>query len=1056
MILSDVSIRRPVLALVMSLLLLIFGLVAFSRLAVREMPDVQSPSVSIVTTYEGAAPDIIENQVSKPLEDQLSGISGIRNIISTSRKGRSSITIEFQQGWNMLEALSDIRDGVSRARRQLPDDIDEPVVSRDNGEGEVAIWLNFSSQLMDRVALTDYANRSLIKSLSLVNGVSSVNLSGDLEKVMYIRLNTAQMSGLGVAVNDVLNALARENIELPGGEIRNASMVFPVQLERQFQDAASFRRLPLLTQASGKILYLGDVADIEEGAKNEASAYQRNGQVSIGIGIIPQSTANPLEMANGVVREVERLQRFLPAGAELVVDYNSTLFIRQAIDEVYLTLAIAAALVVAVLYLFIGQWRATLIPAVTVPVSLVAACIGAWYFGFSINLITLLALILAIGLVVDDAIVVVENIHHHLQQGRSPLLAAWHGTREVGFAVVATTAVLIMVFLPIAFMQGMMGRLFTEFAVFLALAVFFSALVALTLSPAMAARLLKSHDQSNALTRRLEAGMTRLEQSYRRGLAWLLQRPWIAPLVMLLVLIAIAALYVRVPTNLAPVEDRGVIYVMVRGAEGTSIERMKKNMQLVEQRLLPLVGQGVVSAISFSTPAFGRGGDQTGMVTVQLTDWAERQETAQQFLTRLPRLLQGIPDISLRPFQPGFRGRSQAPVQFVLQGSDYAELNQWALQLKQAVAQSSVLENPDLDYTEQTPELRVRVERERAAELGIPLQDIGQALQTLLGGTSKTTFIEKGEEYDVYVRADPQRFISGNDLSHLYLRSAKGDMVTLSTLAQVEVIASAQRLGHYQRQKAITLSAYLPAGQTQGTALAWLDQWAADHLPAGITVDYAGESKDYRDSQGDVLAVFALALLVAFLVMAAQFESFLNPLVVMFTVPLGILGGLLGLWLLGLSLNLYSQIGMLLLIGMVTKNGILIVEFANQLRSRGQDFVSAILDAAVRRLRPILMTSATAIIAAIPLMLSRGAGYESRVAVGTVVFFGMLVATCVTLVLVPAFYRLLARHTQAPERQGQLLEQALAAERTTRHAGDAVGGSSPDPAADSANPSAHP
>ena len=1029
MILSDISIRRPVLALVVSLLLLIFGLVALSRLPVREMPDVQSPSVSIVTTYEGAAPDIVENQVSKPLEDQLSGISGIRTIYSTSRKGRSSITIEFQQGWNMLEALSDIRDAVSRARNELPDDIDEPLVSRDNGEGEVAIWLNFSSRQMDRVALTDYTNRHLIKSLSLVNGVSSVNLSGDLQRVMYIRLNPTKMSGLGVAVNDVLDALDRENVELPGGEIRNESMVFPVQLQREYHDAASFRRLPVLTQSGGQTIYLGDVADVEVGAKNELSAYQRNGKVSIGIGIIPQSTANPLEMADSVIREVERLQRFLPAGAELVVDYNSTLFIRQAIDEVYTTLAIAGVLVIGVLYLFIGQWRATLIPAVTVPISLIAACIGAWYFGFSINLITLLALILAIGLVVDDAIVVVENIHHHLALGKLPLLAAWHGSREVGFAVLATTAVLVMVFLPIAFMQGMIGRLFTEFALFLALAVSFSALVALTLSPAMAARLLRSHDRSNGLTQRLEQGMGWLESRYRQALRLLLRRPWLAPCVMVGVLLAIGVLYLRVPSNLAPVEDRGVIYVMVKGAEGTSIERMKRNMQQVESRLLPLVGKGVISAISFSTPAFGGSSDQTGMVTIQLTDWAHRDETAQQLLKRLPSLLQGIPDISLRPFQPGFRGRSQAPVQFVLQGSEYAELNHWAQALKQAVAHSGVVENPDLDYTEQTPELRVRVDGERAAELGVSQKDIGQALQTLLGGSSKTSFTERGEEYDVYVRADQQKFINGNDLSHLYLRTSHGDMVSLASLAHFEVVATAQRLGHYQRQKSITLNGYLPAGATQGAALAWMDSWAEQHLPAGITVDYAGESKDFRDSQGDVLAVFALAVLVAFLVMAAQFESFLNPLVVMFTVPLGILGGLLGLWLLGLRLDLYGQIGMLLLIGMVTKNGILIVEFANQLRSRGREFESAIIEAAVRRLRPILMTSATAIIAAIPLMLSRGAGYESRVAVGTVVFFGMLLATLVTLFMVPAWYRLVARHTRSPESESQRLAQALAEER---------------------------
>ena len=1024
--LSDISIRRPVAALVFSLLLLVFGLVALSRLPVRELPNVQSAAMTITTTYDGAAPDIVESQITKPLEDQLSGISGIRTIQSTSRKGRSSISIEFRQGWNMLEASADVRDAVSRAQKQLPDDSDEPVVTKDNGDGDVAIWLNFSSQHMDRVELTDYANRVLLKTLSLIDGVSSVSLSGDLERVMYIRLKPDRMAGLGIAVNDVLTALEQENVELPGGEIRNDSMVFPVQLPRLFRDADSFRQLRIRTLADGRTLTLADIADIEPGAKNEQSAYQRNGVVSIGLGIIPQVTANPLEMANGVQAEVARLQQFLPPGAQLEVDYNSTEFIRQAIHEVYMTLAIAALLVVVVLYLFIGQWRATLIPAITVPVSLVAACIGAWYLGFSINMLTLLALILAIGLVVDDAIVVVENIHHHLQLGRSPLLAAWHGTREVGFAVVATTLVLMMVFLPITMMQGMIGRLFTEFAVFLSLAVFCSALIALTLSPAMASKLLRRSPQGAAQAGVLDRAMDWLAARYRAVLQAVLARRWLAPLCMLLVLAAMAFLYWRVPSQLAPVEDRGVIYVLVKGAEGTSIERMKRNMAQVEQRLLPLVGQGVVKAISFSTPAFGRGGDQTGMVIVQLTDWAQRQQSAQQFLAAMPKLLSGIPDITLRPFQPGFRGRSQAPVQFVLQGSDFAELNRWAQKLQTAAEASGVVINPDLDYSEKTPELSVNVDSRRAAELGIPLRDIGQALQTLLGGSSRTTYVDRGEEYDVYVRADQRQFNQAGDLNQLYLRTASGSMVPLASLAQIKLQASAQRLGHYQRQKAITLSAFAAPDRTLGEALSWLDNWARANLPAGISTDYAGESLEYRDSQGDIGLVFALSLLVAFLLLAAQFESFINPLVVMLTVPLGILGGLLGLWCGGLSLNLYSQIGLLLLIGMVTKNGILIVEFANQLRSRGLGFEQAILDASVRRLRPILMTSATAIMAAIPLILSRGAGYESRVAVGTVVFAGMVLATLVTLVIVPAMYHLLARHTRAPEYRAQQLaaEQA--------------------------------
>ncbi len=660
------------------------------------------------------------------------------------------------------------------------------------------------------------------------------------------------------------------------------------------------------------------------------------------------------------------------------------------------------------------------------PVSLISAFIGAWYLGFSINLITLLALILAIGLVVDDAIVVVENIHHHLQRGESPLMAAWHGTREVGFAVIATTAVLVMVFVPIAFMDGMVGRLFTEFAILLSLAVLFSSLVALTLTPAMGSWLMRAVDKPNALTATLDKGLGWVEERYRRVLGAVLRRAVWMPLVLLLCLGGIGALFGKLPTSLTPTEDRGVLYVFVKGAEGTSIERMKRNMQQVEAAILPLLGKGVVQAMSFSTPAFGRGGDQTGMAIIQLSDWAVRDETATEFGRSLSGRLAGIPDVMIRTFQPGFRGGSTAAVQFVLQGSDYGELNQQGLALKEAAAQSGLMQSPDLDYAEKTPELQVTIERERATQLGIPVSTIASSLQALLGGVSQTTYVDRGEEYDVYLRANQTQFNGISDISRIYLKAASGEMVSLSTLATVTQVASPQRLNHYQRQKAVTLTADVAPGHTLGEALDFLDGWAVDHLPTGMSVDYAGESKDYRDNQGEMALVFGLALLVVYLVLVAQFESLLTPAVVMMTVPLGIFGGLLGLWLTGQELSIYSQIGMIMLIGMVTKNGILIVEFINQLRQRGEGFEEAIIKGSVRRLRPILMTSLTAIIGAVPLMLSMGAGYESRMAVGTVVFFGLSLATLVTLLVVPAIYHLIARRAGMTGARDRLVDEVLA------------------------------
>ncbi|MEB6605324.1 efflux RND transporter permease subunit [Aeromonas sanarellii] len=1024
--LSDISVRRPLVAVVISALLTVFGLVAFSKLTVREMPDVQTPSVSITTTYEGAAPEVMESQVTKPIEDQLSGISGIKNINSVTRKGRSSITVEFKLGWNMLEGTSDVRDAISRARPRLPDDADEPMVTKDNGNGDVAIWLNFSSTQMDRTALTDYANRMLVDPLSLVDGVSEVQLSGDLTQVMYVRLRPADMAARGITVADVQDALKRENIELPGGEIRNNTMTMAVQIARLYHSAEDFRSLPVTTAANGQSIYLADIADVEVGAKNEDSAYQRNGRESLGIGIVAQSTANPLAVAQGIEQKLVEMQRFLPEGAKLEVDYDSTIFIKQAIDEVYETLAICALLVVAVLYLFLGQGRTTLIPAITVPVSLISAFIGAWYLGFSINLITLLALILAIGLVVDDAIVVVENIHHHLQRGESPLMAAWHGTREVGFAVIATTAVLVMVFVPIAFMEGMVGRLFTEFAILLSLAVLFSSLVALTLTPAMGSWLMRAVDKPNTLTATLDKGLGWVERRYRALLGAVLRHAVWMPLVLLLCLGGIGALFGKLPASLTPTEDRGVLYVFVKGAEGTSIERMKRNMQQVEAAVLPLLGQGVVQAVSFSTPAFGRGGDQTGMAIIQLSDWAVREQTATEFGRSLSGLLADIPDVMIRTFQPGFRGGSTAAVQFVLQGSDYGELYQQGLILQQAARQSGLMQSPDLDYAEKTPELQVTIERERASQLGIPVSTIASSLQALLGGVSQTTYVDRGEEYDVYLRANQTQFNGISDVSRIYLKAASGEMVSLSTLATVTQVASPQRLNHYQRQKAVTLTADLAPDHTLGEALDFLDGWAADHLPIGMSVDYAGESKDYRDNQGEMALVFGLALLVVYLVLVAQFESLLTPAVVMMTVPLGIFGGLLGLWLTGQELSIYSQIGMIMLIGMVTKNGILIVEFINQLRQRGEGFEEAIIKGSVRRLRPILMTSLTAIIGAVPLMLSMGAGYESRMAVGTVVFFGLSLATLVTLLVVPAIYHLIARRAGMTGARDRLVDEVLA------------------------------
>ncbi|PNH90391.1 multidrug transporter AcrB [Vibrio diazotrophicus] len=1014
MLISDVSVKRPVAALVLSMLLCVFGFVSFTKLAVREMPDIENPVVSISTRYQGASATIIENQITSVLEEQLTGISGVDEITSVTRNGSSRITVTFNLGYDLNTGVSDIRDAVARAQRSLPEGADDPLVFKNNGSGQASMYINLSSSTMDRTQLTDYMERVLVDRFSLISGVSSVDVSGGLYKVMYVRLQPELMAGRGVTTSDISAALRRENIESPGGQVRNDSTVMSVRTARTYQKPQDFEYL-VVKRVNGAPIYLKDVADVFLGAENENSTYKTDGVVNVSMGIVPQSDANPLEVAKRVHQQVDNIQKFLPENTKLVVNYDSTIFIERSIEEVYSTLFITGGLVVLVLYIFIGQARATLIPAITVPVSLISSFIAAYYFGFSINLITLMALILSIGLVVDDAIVVVENIFHHIEQGEKPLLAAYKGTREVGFAVIATTLVLVMVFLPISFMDGMVGLLFTEFSVLLAMSVIFSSLIALTLTPVLGSKILKANVKPNGFNRFVDKLFAKLESAYRTMLRFALRFKWFAPLVILGCIGGSYQFMQSVPAQLTPSEDRGVIFAFVRGADATSYNRMSANMDLVEARLKPLLGQGFLRSFSIQSPAFGgNAGDQTGFVIMTLDDWNQRSITAQNALGEVRKALAGIPDVRVIPFMPGFRGGSNEPVQFVLGGSDYTELKEWAEKLEAEAESSTYMTGVDINYSEKTPELVVTVDKQRASELNISVQDISDTLEVMLGGKAVTTFVERGEEYDVYLRGDENSFNNAADLSQIYMRTGNGDLVTLDTVTKIEEVASAIRLSHYNKQKAITITANLADGATLGQALDFMDQKALEILPSDISVSYSGESKDFKENQSSVAVVFALALLVAYLVLAAQFESFINPMVIMFTVPMGVFGGFLGLFIMGQGMNVYSQIGMVMLIGMVTKNGILIVEFANQLRDRGVEFEKAIVDASARRLRPILMTAFTTLAGSIPLIVSTGAGYESRVAVGTVIFFGMAFATVVTLFVIPAMYRLISAKTQAP------------------------------------------
>ncbi len=1023
MIISEISIKRPVFAIVLSILLVIFGIISFSKLPIRELPDVSEPAVSISISYTGASPEVMESRVTKIVEDELSGLSGVKKIVSNSRSGKSWISVDFSEDMDMLAAVSDVRDAVSRARKKLPDAVDEPIVTRDNGEGDVVLWLNLSSTTMNRVELSDYADRFIVRDISMLDGVSQVQTVGALEKVMYVRLIPPRMTALGISVEDIINSIGQENIELPSGEIRNDDMYFPVAIKRVYTDASSFARLPIRHNGLSGTIRLSDVAEVGVRAKNEESVYHRNGISSIGIGIIPQSTANPLDVAELVRDKVEKLKSFIPKGAELAVDFDSTVFIKNSISEVYETLAITAALVVLVLYFFIGSWRITLIPAITVPVSLIAAFIGVWLCGFSINLITLLSLILAIGLVVDDAIVMVENISFHIKKGMSVLAATWLGAKEVGFAIVATTLVLMMIFLPLMFMEGITGAMFIEFAVVLSLAVFFSGFIALTLSPALAGTILKPRNKNGRdwLVWLFEHIMQGVTWVYVRVLKFLLKHLWIYPAATVAVLLAIFLFYEVIPHQFAPAEDRGVVYIYAGGEEGTSIHRMKRDMSLMEERLLPYLGKGVVSSISFSTPSLGSGSDQSGFVVLQLEPWSKRNTSSHELVKELKKKLTDIPDLFVYVYEPGFKGSSGSPVKYVIKGTNYDEINKTSEALIKDAEEAGILVNADTNYSENTPEIEVTILQDKAAVLGLSLVNVSKALQTALGGTSHTTFVDRGEEYDVYLRASEKEFRDINAISTLNIRTSDGDMVPLGSVASLRLTARAKKLPHFDRTKAITISAHPAQGKSLGEVLDWMDAWSNKHLSGDMSIALTGESQKFRESENTLILVLALSVLVTYLMLSAQFESFIHPLTVMITIPLGILGGLIGLWIMGISLNLYSEIGLLLLIGMVTKNGILIVEFANQLRKTGLSIFDAVSQAAERRLRPILMTSLTAIIGALPLIFASGSGYESRQSVGAVIFYGMSIATLVTVLILPGFYCALARFTAIPgEREAKL------------------------------------
>ncbi|QCG96194.1 efflux RND transporter permease subunit [Azospirillum sp. TSA2s] len=1011
MILSEISVRRPVLATVMSLALMLIGIVSYQRLSVREYPKIDEPVVTVETTYKGASAQIIESQVTQTLEDSLAGIEGIDVMSSISRAEKSQITLRFRLDRNVDVAASDVRDRVGRVRAQLPSEIDEPVIAKVEADAQPIIYLAFSSDRHSPLEVTDFADRYVKDRLQNLPGVAQVRIFGERRFAMRLWLDPQRMAAYRVTPQDVENALRRQNVEIPAGRVESVAREFTVVSETDLRSPAEFENI-ILRDDAGYLVRLRDIGRAELGALDERVSARFNGRGAVAIGVVKQSTANPLDVSKAVNEALPKITAALPEGMGVDVAYDSSVFIAKSIDAVFHTIFEAIILVVLVIFFFLRSLRATLVPLVTIPVSLIGGFALMYAFGFSINTLTLLSMVLAIGLVVDDAIVMLENIFRYVEEGMNPFQAALKGSREIGFAVIAMTITLAAVYAPIGFMTGRTGRLFTEFALTLAGAVIVSGFVALTLSPMMCSKLLKHETKHGLLYRAIERFLEGMTNGYR-GLLRLSLRA--RPLVLLIGLGVAAASYVLftgLKSELAPVEDRGTIVGIAIAPEGSTLDYTMGYAQRMEAlfRQIPVLEKFFV-VVGF--PVVNQ-----GIAFVRLIDWDQRDVKQQAITAQLFPKMFGIPGILGFVTNPPSLGQSpiDKPVNFVIQTSlPFEELQTMVNAMMAEARNFPGLINIDTDLKLNKPELRVSLDRDKSADLGVDVDTVGRTLETLLGGRQVTRFKKDGKQYDVIVQVANVDRRNPDDIAGIYVRGGTsatggpGQMISLANLVKVEERVAPKELNHFNKLRSATITATLAPGTSLGEALAVMQAAANKVLPATAQTDYAGQSREFRESATGLYFVFVLALAFIYLVLAAQFESFIDPFVIMLTVPLSMTGALAALQMSGGTMNVYSQIGLVTLVGLITKHGILIVEFANQLQRAGTDIRKAVEEAAVLRLRPILMTTGAMVLGAVPLAYAKGAGAESRQAIGAVIVGGMTLGTLLTLFVVPTVYSYLAR-----------------------------------------------
>lgn len=1004
--LPELCIRRPVFATVLSLILCLVGLVSYDRLTVREYPDVDTPVVTVQTSYRGADANIVESQVTKVLEDSLAGIEGIDFMTSISRPENSQISVTFKLNRDPDAAAADVRDRVGRVRGRLPDEINEPVIAKVEADARAMMYLAFTSERHSPPQISDYADRYVTDRLQILPGVASVRIFGERRYSMRLWLDPDRLAALDMTPLDVEDALRSQNVEIPAGRIESTNREFSVLSKTGLSTPQEFDDL-VLRRGPDHLVRLADVGYAEVGPQDTRRVVRFNGETAIGLGVIKQATANPLDVSRAVYEALPGISASLPEGMKVRVAYDSTIFINESINNVYKTIAEAVVLVVLIIFLFLRSGRATLVPIVTIPIALIGGCAIMFLFGFSINTLTLLSMVLAIGLVVDDAIVMLENIYRHVEEGASPIEAALKGSREIGFAIIAMTLTLVAVYVPIGFMAGATGRLFTEFAWTLAGAVLVSGFVALTLSPMMCSRLLKPHSDKHGLFYRItERGLNGMASGYRALLGFVMR---MRPAVLILGLLVAGAgypLFSGLKAELAPYEDQGIVRLFFSAPEGATIDYTNRYAEQFEP---------MVDAIPEIERRFVVSGYPTvsqGLIFISLAPWDQRDRSAAQVASALAPQVAKVAGVRAFPILPPSLGQSRnsKPVEIIIGTIEpFETLDKWLDQITTKLEAFPGLINVDTDLRLNTPQLRIDIARDKVASLGVDVARLGRTVETLLGGREVTRYEQDGEQYDVIVQmADIDR-TNPDDLNRIFVKGQNGTLTQLSNLVTLTETVAPKELNHFNQLRSATISANLAPGYSLADGLAVLEKATREVVPSEARIDYSGQSREFKNSSSDIYLTFILALAFIFLVLAAQFESFVDPFIIMLTVPLSMTGALLALWLADGTLNIYNQVGLVTLIGLITKHGILIVEFANQMQARGMDAKSAAIEAAVLRFRPILMTTGAMVLGAVPLAIASGAGAQSRHDIGWVIVGGLLVGTFFTLFVIPAVYTYLAR-----------------------------------------------